>query len=186
MRAGAKWFVYCPETGFDEFDTEAEAKKAAEESLDWLREVSGDGWHEDTGHLRYGMMITVEQAEEVDREETPGSEFDYTCNYILQPIATGRALRGCVAELDVVGEPREGRFVGHAYTERVEAERDAARADAEEAKRALMATEAERDAARVERDAAVCARGEDDAIRTLVETVDALRARVAELEGSHQ
>ena len=75
------WFSYSPEFGYDEHYSEQEAREEAESSLS---AVDSDPWPEDVNQVCWGVVI--ERATEVNREETPGGEYDYTCDYKLLPV----------------------------------------------------------------------------------------------------
>jgi hypothetical protein len=83
-------YVYEPEDGFELCGSKENAAACGSVALEQCRDMSSDGWPENTDSIEWGVMLPLEQAEEVDREdvdreEDPSSEFDYTCNYILRP-----------------------------------------------------------------------------------------------------
>ncbi len=84
-------YDYEPETGFEQVGSKGEAAACASVALEQCRDLSAEeGWPENTNSIEWGVLLPLEQAEEVDREdvdreEDPSSEFDYTCNYILRP-----------------------------------------------------------------------------------------------------
>lgn len=51
-----KFFAYDDETGFDTYDTAAEAKAAAEQSLQGYRDDAGEGWDEIAGNVCWGEI----------------------------------------------------------------------------------------------------------------------------------
>lgn len=87
--AGASdlWYSYDPEEGYDTWSTAQEAENAAAASLEHFRDQSTDGWHEDVGGISWGRLVAYAYATKCDEQPTePGSEFDYTCDYVLQSI----------------------------------------------------------------------------------------------------
>lgn len=111
LDAGAKWFAYDPECGVEMYDTEKEARESAQRSLDDLSDAAGDdGWHESTHEVRYGVMLAVGQAVEVNHRDVPEDErngrgFDFYCDYVLQPcvgapdLATARGLAAALRRI---------------------------------------------------------------------------------------
>lgn len=54
---GYKYFAYCSETGFDTYKTEAEARSAAEKTLEgWQEDAADNGWNEDAGNVCWGKI----------------------------------------------------------------------------------------------------------------------------------
>jgi hypothetical protein len=80
-----KWFSYDPAVGFDTHDTEQEAKASAEESLQEYRDHAGDGWDDDVNHVCWGQVREVSAMTE-ERIAPEGSEFDFTCDYVLREV----------------------------------------------------------------------------------------------------
>ena len=93
-----KYFVYCPESGFEKFSTiEARDKYAKECIAAFLDE----GWDESVEQVVVGEI--THQATQTNRVDKPADldrdgcgpdgeywnpEFEYTCEYELQPLAT--------------------------------------------------------------------------------------------------
>lgn len=75
------WYSYDPEDGFTRHATADEAMEAAEASLEYHRDRSSDGWHENTSDIEWGLLVAYGEAREVNRRETPGGEHDYVCDY---------------------------------------------------------------------------------------------------------
>lgn len=84
LKAGRKFFMYSDDAGFETYQTREEAIKAAEEMIDDYREDAGDGWPEEAGTTRWGVII--QQATECDYEK-PSAENGWlgSCDYKLLP-----------------------------------------------------------------------------------------------------
>lgn len=117
-------YDYDPENGFEQVGSKGEAAACASVALEQFRDMSSDGWHENTDSIEWGVLLPLEQAEEVDRqdvdrEEDPSSEFDYTCNYVLRPTPLAVSIQAALAA-----------DAGRAFLERLTAaERRAAEAE---------------------------------------------------------
>ena len=102
-QAGRKFFMYSDDAGFETYQTREEAIKAAEDMIYDYREDAGDGWPEEAGTTRWGVII--QQATECDYEK-PSAENGWMgwCDYKLLPEtpATDAYLAGIKA--DGVGE----------------------------------------------------------------------------------
>lgn len=77
------WYSYDPEDQFTCHKTAEEALDAAEASLEYHRDRSTEGWHEDTETIEWGLLVPYGEVREFDRVETPDGEFDYKCDYRL-------------------------------------------------------------------------------------------------------
>lgn len=108
------WYSYDPEDRFTRHETADEARDAAEASLEYHRDRSTDGWHEDTAAIEWGLLVPYGEARECNRVETPEGDFDYTCDYQLVSARPGDPLEEV-----------------HRRLERAERERDEARAEVE-------------------------------------------------------
>lgn len=99
IKAGRKFFMYSDDAGFETYQTQEEAIKAAEEMIDDYREDAGDGWPEEAGTTRWGVII--QQATECDYEK-PSAENGWLgwCDYKLLPEtpATDRIVAGIKAD----------------------------------------------------------------------------------------
>ncbi|HDX9129665.1 TPA: hypothetical protein ACRX9C_001662 [Klebsiella michiganensis] len=84
LQAGRKFFMYSDDAGFETYQTREEAIKAAEDMIDDYREDAGDGWPEEAGTTRWGVII--QQATECDYEK-PSAENGWLgwCDYKLLP-----------------------------------------------------------------------------------------------------
>lgn len=84
LKAGRKFFMYSDDAGFETYPTREEAIKAAEEMIDDYRGDTGDGWPEEAGTTRWGVII--QQATECDYEK-PSAENGWqgSCDYRLLP-----------------------------------------------------------------------------------------------------
>nr|DAY87243.1 MAG TPA: hypothetical protein [Caudoviricetes sp.] len=99
LKAGHKFFMYSDDAGFETYQTREEAIKAAEEMIDDYREDAGDGWPEEAGTTRWGVII--QQATESDYEK-PSAENGWlgSSDYRLLPEtpATSAYLAGIKAD----------------------------------------------------------------------------------------
>lgn len=75
------WYVHDPEDCTSFYDTEVEARAAAVRVLDDMREQSSEGWPEAVNDLHYGEITTRHETKQTNVVETPGGEFDSTCEY---------------------------------------------------------------------------------------------------------
>ena len=95
-----KWFAYDPEEGVVFFETEAEARDAAEDTLQACQDISAeDGWPENTEEIVYGEVrggvvetsrVTREEwnrTHDIEDEPFPGgSQFDEMVEYAIKEI----------------------------------------------------------------------------------------------------
>ncbi|HDT6091299.1 TPA: hypothetical protein QHD31_005767 [Raoultella ornithinolytica] len=99
LKAGRKFFMYSDDAGFETYPTREEAIKAAEDMIDDYRGDAGDGWPEEAGTTRWGVII--QQATECDYEK-PSTENGWlgSCDYRLLPDtpATDRIVAGIKAD----------------------------------------------------------------------------------------
>lgn len=75
------WYSYDPEDGYSTHVNSDEASKAAEASLEYHRDRSTDGWHENTSDIEWGLLVPYGETRETNRKDAPGGDFDYTCDY---------------------------------------------------------------------------------------------------------
>ncbi|HDX8856219.1 TPA: hypothetical protein RQO47_001160 [Klebsiella michiganensis] len=114
LQAGRKFFMYSDDAGFETYQTREEAIKAAEDMIDDYREDAGDGWPEEAGTTRWGVII--QQATECDYEK-PSAENGWLgwCDYKLLPEtpATDRIVAGIKADgVEEWVSSRGGRWNG--------------------------------------------------------------------------
>ena len=83
---GARWFATCPETGTDCYTREEDAHKIAADCLADCRDDAGDGWPDEIEGLCAGILIPLWKVAQIYYEDTPGGQFDYRCDYELQPV----------------------------------------------------------------------------------------------------
>lgn len=118
LKAGRKFFMYSDDAGFETYQTREEAIKAAEEMIDDYRGDAGDGWPEEAGTTRWGVII--QQATECDYEK-PSAENGWlgSCDYRLLPEtpATDRL----VAEIKADGVEEFAAYCGEENSVFVEA-----------------------------------------------------------------
>ena len=103
LKAGRKFFMYSDDSGFETFETQEEAVKAAQEMIDACREDAYDGWPEEADTIRWGVVI--QQSTETDfQKPAPENGWVGSSDYKLLPEtpATDRIVAGIKA--DGVGE----------------------------------------------------------------------------------
>ncbi|HFF0357534.1 TPA: hypothetical protein ACGA65_001052 [Klebsiella quasipneumoniae] len=99
LKAGRKFFMYSDDSGFETFETQEEAIKAAHEMIDACREDAYDGWPEEADTIRWGVVI--QQATETDFEKpAPENGWEGSSDYKLLPEvpATDRIVAGIKAD----------------------------------------------------------------------------------------
>ncbi|HBQ7250078.1 hypothetical protein [Klebsiella pneumoniae] len=99
LKAGRKFFMYSDDSGFETFETQEEAFKAAQEMIDACREDAYDGWPEEADSIRWGIVI--QQATETDFEKpAPENGWEGSSDYKLLPEtpATDAFLAGIKAD----------------------------------------------------------------------------------------
>lgn len=78
-----KYFAYCPDSGFETFQTREEAEKYAQEAIDWFRDSASEGWNEEVSGVCWGeikqetVMTCCKTVKEA--EEELGVIIDATC-----------------------------------------------------------------------------------------------------------
>ncbi|NHR05762.1 hypothetical protein HA052_11180 [Chromobacterium haemolyticum] len=79
------YFAYDPDTGFEQFNTEAEAMSFAQESIDAYRDAAGDGWDEGVENVCWGVVhgTTQQVAVEDDYDGRDGLGDMLFVDYIL-------------------------------------------------------------------------------------------------------
>ncbi|GKX54056.1 hypothetical protein SOASR030_01680 [Leminorella grimontii] len=78
------FFAYSDEIGFEIYDTEQEAKTAAQNEIDWNRDVDPeDGWPEGVDSIRWGYVM--QRAKEVDIRVVRRGRKTRECDYELAP-----------------------------------------------------------------------------------------------------
>ena len=82
-----RFFAYDPETGFEIFQTAAQAQEHAEDCINEYRGEAGDGWDEQVGQVCWGEI----KAETVQVGLRPATEDDATscemyCDYALKDL----------------------------------------------------------------------------------------------------
>lgn len=84
LRAGRKFFMYSDDSGFETFETQEEAVKAAQEMIDDCREDAYDGWPEEADTIRWGVVM--QQATEADfQKPSPENGWVGSSDYRLLP-----------------------------------------------------------------------------------------------------
>lgn len=85
-----KYFSYIPECGMlsDEgFHTHWKKQDAIDRATKAnaeFEEESDQGWASEVEEICWGEIR--QQCQEIHHKETPGGEFDYTCNYVLRAV----------------------------------------------------------------------------------------------------
>lgn len=113
MKDGRKFYMYSDDSGFETFETQEEAIKAAQEMIDACREDAYDGWPEAADTISWGVVI--QQATETDfKKPAPENGWVGSSDYKLLPEtpATYAFLAEVRAQVWVEGnEPTEfGRY----------------------------------------------------------------------------
>lgn len=101
-----QWYSIDPEQGVEVWGSPEEAKAAAESSLEYYRDRSSDGWHEQMEAIEWGELIPHGWAKEVDRVEREDDDTglcerlgaDYRCDYVLEDCESSRARKAEQAE----------------------------------------------------------------------------------------
>ena len=81
-----KFFCYCPDAGFDTFDTEKEAKDSAETSIDCHRDNADEGWDEEVSQICWGEIkqkSTICDVRPVGQDDHVSPDCDTICDYQL-------------------------------------------------------------------------------------------------------
>lgn len=100
-----EWYSYDPDCGYEEHDTEAEARAAAEQALEYRRDVAGEGWAEDTDQIVWGRVMgrampTTTHTHGPDCRTEDGCpeghslEFDYIARFDLTETGCEDPVRG--------------------------------------------------------------------------------------------
>ncbi|HFX6758051.1 hypothetical protein [Klebsiella variicola] len=114
LKAGRKFFMYSDDSGFETFETQEEAIKAAHEMIDACREDAYDGWPEEADTIRWGVVI--QQATETDFEKpAPENGWEGSSDYKLLPelLTTDRIVAGIKADgVEEWVSSRGGRWNG--------------------------------------------------------------------------
>ncbi|MCG9054427.1 hypothetical protein LH442_00225 [Laribacter hongkongensis] len=69
-----RFFAYDDEVGFERFNTEAEAKKSVQESIDEYRAIAAEGWPEEVENLCWGVVLGT--TKEVPLADSEGNTTD--------------------------------------------------------------------------------------------------------------
>lgn len=65
-----KYYGYCPDSGFETFETENEAIRYAQDSIDYYRNCASEGWDENVNFVSWGeIKQTVVMFDEMSIEE---------------------------------------------------------------------------------------------------------------------
>lgn len=82
-----KFFMYDPESGFETYETEQQAKDAAEDAISWYRGESIDGWPDEVAQVCWGEI--KQESQQVGlrpREEGDKGSCEMICDYQLNDI----------------------------------------------------------------------------------------------------
>ncbi|MCG9078965.1 hypothetical protein [Laribacter hongkongensis] len=69
-----RFFAYDDEVGFERFNTEAEAKKFVQESIDEYRAIAAEGWPEEVENLCWGVVLGTTKQVPVPDDGYDGSQ----------------------------------------------------------------------------------------------------------------
>lgn len=105
LKAGASYFSYGSEHGFEWHKTESEAIEAAESAIDDYRGDACDGWNEEVDSICWGIIMqssTMVGERPRTEEDRCDSAIDTICDYALLPAietpATDRIVAGIKAD----------------------------------------------------------------------------------------
>ncbi len=94
-----KFFAYCPETGFETFETKEEAQEHAEACLEDFRERAEEGWDEAVRNVCWGelkqtaQLTTIMTAEAAERLNI-GCACDEFWDFSLECVEDRKDLKG--------------------------------------------------------------------------------------------
>ncbi|MEG0209079.1 MULTISPECIES: hypothetical protein [Gammaproteobacteria] len=82
------FFGYDPDSGFNLFKTEAEAKSFAQDAIDYYKGESCDGWDEQVDQVCWGKVMQETVMTNKRECETPHEKemFSFICDYELKDI----------------------------------------------------------------------------------------------------
>ncbi|PWD66534.1 hypothetical protein [Pectobacterium parmentieri] len=82
-----KYFCYDPDTGFETYKTEDEAKNAATDAIDYYRGDAADGWPDEVSQVCWGeVKQETIQVGLRPKDEEDKSNCDMICDYQLADI----------------------------------------------------------------------------------------------------
>lgn len=77
-----RYFSYDPDSCFDTHESAEDARKSAEETIDYYRDNAGDGWSEHVEGVCWGVILSVvEETENRPRYEDDGCNPD--CEFVV-------------------------------------------------------------------------------------------------------
>lgn len=100
-----QFFAYDDEVGFERFNTEAEAKKSVQESIDEYRAIAAEGWPEEVENLCWGIVLgTTKEVPLADSEgnttDLSGDRcVDYTLTDYTHPAPVNQQMLEALKEL---------------------------------------------------------------------------------------
>ncbi|MCG9074325.1 hypothetical protein LH435_09985 [Laribacter hongkongensis] len=100
-----RFFAYDDEVGFERFNTEAEAKKSVQESIDEYRAIAAEGWPEEVENLCWGVVLgTTKEVPLADSEgnttDLSGDRcVDYTLTDYTHPAPVNQQMLEALKEL---------------------------------------------------------------------------------------
>lgn len=101
LKAGATYFAYSPEYGFDYFKDKQSAIDTAQDEIDAYREDAFDGWSEDVRRVSWGIVIQQAQGFDAQGLHTSDSQHTYqTCDYRLADSVETPATDAAVREIE--------------------------------------------------------------------------------------
>ncbi|MFQ6256102.1 hypothetical protein ACLMPK_01130 [Yersinia enterocolitica] len=105
MKAGATYFSYGTDAGYEEHPTAERAREAAEADIDEYRGDACDGWSDEVGQVVWGVVIersTQTGLRKRTDDDGCDSSIDEICDYVLLPEveipATAQALNEIKAQ----------------------------------------------------------------------------------------
>lgn len=113
LKAGATYFAYSPEYGFDYFKDKQSAIDTAQDEIDAYREDAFDGWSEDVRHVSWGIVIQQAQGFDAQGLHTSDSQHTYqTCDYRLADSVETPATDAAVAAIEARGVEKLAEWAG--------------------------------------------------------------------------
>jgi hypothetical protein len=82
LKDGAEYFMYGPDCGFERYDSQDEAVKAANEMIDSYREDAGDGWYDEVEQVCFGIVVSYARQHDV-QQPSEDNGFLWSVNYMM-------------------------------------------------------------------------------------------------------
>ncbi|POW54652.1 hypothetical protein C3408_22660 [Candidatus Pantoea alvi] len=82
LKHGAEYFMYGPDCGFERFDSQDAAIKAANEMIDDYREDAADGWCDEVDQVCFGIVMSYARQHDV-QQPSEDNGFLGSVNYMM-------------------------------------------------------------------------------------------------------